>query len=41
MTPNEAQSRVKANVWKALAQAEVDLSTLPKGAARGACRYCE
>jgi hypothetical protein len=30
MTPNEAQSRVKATVWKALAQADVDLSTLPK-----------
>jgi hypothetical protein len=30
MTPNEAQSRVKANVWKALALAEVDLSVLPK-----------
>lgn len=31
MTPNEAQSRVKASVWKALAQADVDLSSLPKG----------
>ena len=30
MTPNEAQSRVKATVWKALAQADVDLSVLPK-----------
>jgi hypothetical protein len=30
MTPNEAQNRVKASVWKALAQADVDLSTLPK-----------
>lgn len=30
MTPNEAQSRVKATVWKALAQADVDLSTLSK-----------
>lgn len=30
MTPNEVQSRVKAAVWKALAQADVDLSVLPK-----------
>lgn len=30
MTPTEAQSRVKAAVWKALAQADVDLSVLPK-----------
>jgi hypothetical protein len=30
MTPTEAQSRVKASVWKALAQADVDLSVLPK-----------
>ena len=30
MTPNEAQSRVKAAVWKALAQADVDLSVLPR-----------
>jgi hypothetical protein len=30
MNPSEAQSRVKASVWKALAQAEVDLSVLPR-----------
>jgi hypothetical protein len=30
MTPTEAQNRVKATVWKALAQADVDLSVLPK-----------
>lgn len=30
MTPTEAQSRVKATVWKALAQADVDLSVLSK-----------
>jgi hypothetical protein len=30
MTPSEAQNRVKASVWKALAQAEIDLSSLPK-----------
>lgn len=30
MTPSEAQSRVKASVWKALAQADIDLSTLPR-----------
>lgn len=30
MTPSEAQSRVKASVWKALAQADVDLSVLPR-----------
>lgn len=30
MTPSEAQSRVKAAVWKALAQADVDLSVLPR-----------
>lgn len=30
MTPTEAQNRVKAAVWKALAQADVDLSVLPR-----------
>lgn len=30
MTPTEAQSRVKTAVWKALAQADVDLSVLSK-----------
>jgi hypothetical protein len=30
MIPIEAQSRVKASVWKALAQADVDLSVLPR-----------
>lgn len=30
MTPGEAQNRVKASVWKALAQADVDLSVLSK-----------
>jgi hypothetical protein len=30
MTPSEAQNRVKASVWKALAQAEVNLSVLPR-----------
>jgi len=30
MTPNEAQNRVKASVWKALAQADIDLTALPK-----------
>jgi hypothetical protein len=30
MTPNEAQNRVKASVWKALAQTDVDLSALPR-----------
>jgi len=30
MTPSEAQSRVKAAVWKALAQADVDLSALQR-----------
>jgi hypothetical protein len=30
MTPNEAQNRVKARVWKAIAQADVDLSAVSK-----------